>query len=74
MPWIAPLSARAASKFVETRCCELVPDADSSPRRRAADDAEPFHPCGNECSYARFVFFSHVSRIGESDAIGRFLD
>ena len=29
MPWLAPLSARAASKFVETRCCELVPDADN---------------------------------------------
>jgi hypothetical protein len=47
-----------------------------SERRRigAADDAEAFHPCGNECSYARFVFFSHVSRMGASDAIGRFLD
>ena len=40
----------------------------------AADDAEAFHPCGNECSYARFVFCSHVSRMGASDAIGRFLD
>jgi len=29
---------------------------------------------GNERSYARFVFFSHVSRMGASDAIGRFFD
>jgi hypothetical protein len=40
----------------------------------AADDADTFHPCGNECFYARFVFFSRIGRMGESDAVRRFLD
>jgi len=70
MPWITPQSARAASKFAEARRCELVQARGDA----AADDAEAFRPCGNECSYARFVFFSHVFRMVASDAIGRFLD
>jgi hypothetical protein len=75
MPWIVPLSAHAASKFAETRRCELPSERPTQARGdAAADDAEAFHPCGNECSYARFVFSSHVSRMVASDAIGRFLD
>jgi hypothetical protein len=74
MCWITPLSACPASKFAEARGCELLPNADSARGGAAAHDAEAFHPCGNERSYARFVFFSHISRMGESDAVGRFLD
>jgi hypothetical protein len=40
----------------------------------AADDVEPFHPCGNECLYARLIFSSHIAHIGESPAASRLLD
>ena len=48
----------AASKFAETRRCELVPNAHSPTATVPADDVEPFHPCGKRMPLCAVVFFS----------------
>jgi hypothetical protein len=70
---IAPLSARATSKFAEIPRCELFPNADST-GCGAANEADPLHPCGKRMLLCAFGFlFPHLLQ-GESDAGGRLLD
>jgi len=59
---IAPLSARATSKFAEIRRCEILPNADSA-GGGAADKVDPVASMQetNACMRGWF-FFSHISR------------
>jgi hypothetical protein len=70
---IAPLSALATSKFAEIRHCELFPNADST-GSGAANEVDPFHPCGKRMLVCAVGFlFPHLLQ-DESDAGGRLLD
>jgi len=70
---IAPLSARATSKFAEIRRCEILPNADSA-GGGAADEVDPLHPCGKRMLVCAGGFlFPHLLQ-GGSRAGGRLLD
>jgi hypothetical protein len=73
-PDCASVGARGRVNLPKSVVVELLPNAESARVGAAADDAEAFRPCGNECSYARLIFSSHISHFGESPAAGRLLD
>jgi hypothetical protein len=61
---IAPLAARATSKFAEIRRCEILANADSA-GGGAADEVDPLHPCSKRMLVCAggFLFLTPAGQI-----------